>query len=205
MNSPFRVSSAMSSRNGKVRSPPTRPRSGICSTSIHFGGYPSPAIRTRPAHRRHRWVTAWSGPEAHATPLVPPVGMCPRDIGGVDHQLFPRCAALTDKLEGRHGGSMGLVMTELQVSIGLDRSDRRAGESMVSPCRSSIPGRPTGHRRDGRGLARRARVERGRPGFRRAVTILDEEGAQMVTVEWPAPTDGRPICPPNRHGWHRVG
>jgi len=51
--------------------------------------YPSPAIRTRPAHRRHRWVTAWSGPEAHATPLVPPVGMCPGDIGGVDHELFP--------------------------------------------------------------------------------------------------------------------
>ena len=57
--------------------------------------------------------------------------MCPRDIGGVDHQLFPRCAALTDKPEGRHGGSMGVVMTELQVSIGLDRSDCRAGESMA--------------------------------------------------------------------------
>jgi len=45
----------------------------------------------------------------------------------------------------------------------------------------------------------------GDPDFVGAVTILDEEGAQMVTVEWPAPTDGRPICPPNRHGWHRVG
>ena len=93
-------------------------------------------------------------------------------------------------------------MTEQQVSIGLDRSDCRAGESMARAL--------VGHRF--RAVQQDIAVtvvdwpvvhawNVGDPDFVGAVTILDEEGAQMAIVEWPAPTDGAADLSLNRHGW----
>jgi hypothetical protein len=45
----------------------------------------------------------------------------------------------------------------------------------------------------------------GDPDFVGAVTILDEGGAQLATVEWPAPTGRAADLSLNRHGWCRIG
>src|SRR5664279_4448649 len=90
---------------------------------------------------------------------------------------------------------MGVVMTEQQVSIGLDRSDRRAGESMARAL--------VGHRF--RAVQQDIAVtvvdwpvvhawSEDDPDFVGAVTVPDEAGAQLAT------TTGRP-----RPTWRRTG
>lgn len=56
-----------------------------------------------------------------------------------------------------------VAMTDQQWSMGQDWSEPPAASGRLdgdTPGRPSIPGRPRGHRRDGRGLAGRARVHR---------------------------------------------
>ena len=45
----------------------------------------------------------------------------------------------------------------------------------------------------------------GDPDFVGAVTVIDDGGAQLLTVEWPAPTDAAADQALTRAGWARAG
>ena len=45
----------------------------------------------------------------------------------------------------------------------------------------------------------------GDPDFVGAVTVLDDRGGQLVTVDWPAPTDRDADAALHRVGWSRIG